>query len=80
MGKIKEIIPDNQGYKVLIIDYQNNAFVLKFDISFHDFELILEIKGKQIYHGCWVEHSTKIFFTTSQNHVLVLDFIDFSLS
>lgn len=46
MQKIKEIIPDNSGYKVLLIDSNRNVFVLKYDISFKSVELVLSVENK----------------------------------
>ena len=65
MGKIKDIIPDDQGYKLIVIDQQKNAFILRYDIGFQNIELILEIEGKSIVHCCWVENSTKVYFTSA---------------
>lgn len=64
---------------MLLIDDKRNVFIVKFDLSFTSVELILEIMDKNIFHCCWVELSTKIVFTTTQNKIFVLDFIDYKL-
>ncbi len=77
MKKIKYIIPDSLGYKILLIDHNKNAFVVKYDLSFTEIELIYKIEGMNIYNAAWFDNSTKIFFSTTSAKILILDFIEF---
>lgn len=79
LKKIKCIIPDCLGYKILLIDNQKNAFILKYDLTFSNVELIFSIENKSIYSGDWIENSTKIFFTTYSSKIIILDFIEMKL-
>ena len=79
LKKIKCIIPDCLGYKILLIDNQKNAFVLKYDLTFSNVELIFSIEGKSIYSGDWIENSTKIFFTTYSSKIIIFDFIEMKI-
>lgn len=76
--KVKTIIPDKKGFKILLIDHSHNAYVLKFDLSFTNISLVHEIKNKFIYYGNWNENSTKIYFTTNSNTIFIFDLIEIS--
>ena len=62
----------------MIIDNSHNAYVLKFDLSFEKIYLVHEIKNKFIYHGNWNKDSTKIYFSTNNQTVLLFDLIEIS--
>lgn len=58
MDKIKDIIIDDLGFKITIVDYNKNAFILKFDISFTSMNIIEEFIGMEISNAIWIFNST----------------------
>ena len=79
MKKIKFIITDHNGYKIVLIDHNKNAFVVKYNLGFKELYLIQTVKDKNIYHAAFFENSTKIVFSTYTNNLLVYDFLSSEL-
>lgn len=73
--KIKFIITDHSGYKLVLIDHNKNAFVVKYNLAFTEISVLASLLDKNIYHATFFENSTKIIFTTYSTKIYVYDFI-----
>ena len=75
MKKIKFIVTDHNGYKIVLIDHNKNAFIIKYNLSFNELTMMHSIIGKNVYHAVFFENSTKLLFSSYTSSFLIYDFL-----
>ena len=77
--KIKFIIPDHSGYKLVLIDHNKNAYIVKYSLAFSEITLLASLVDKNVYHASFYQNSTKVLFSSYSTKFFIYDFIEQSV-